>query len=66
MVALIAAGDTNREIGKKLFLATKTVERQVATVVRKLGARNRAHAAAIAAAKRLVGPPSGHYDGPAA
>jgi two-component system NarL family response regulator len=54
ILALVAAGQTNTEIGKTLFLATKTVERQVATVVRKLGARNRAHAAAIAAARQIV------------
>jgi signal transduction histidine kinase/DNA-binding NarL/FixJ family response regulator len=59
ILALVAAGDTNNEIGKKLFLATKTVERHVATIVRKLGARNRAHAAAIAVSKRLVDPPNG-------
>jgi DNA-binding NarL/FixJ family response regulator len=54
ILALVAAGQTNTEIGKTLFLATKTVERQVATIVRKLGARNRAHAAAIAAARQIV------------
>jgi DNA-binding NarL/FixJ family response regulator len=56
ILALVAAGQTNTEIGKTLFLATKTVERQVATIVRKLGARNRAHAAAIAAARQIVDP----------
>ena len=39
-----------------LFLATKTVERQVATITRKLGAKNRAHAAAIAVSRRIVDP----------
>jgi DNA-binding NarL/FixJ family response regulator len=53
---LMAAGRTNTEIGQTLFLATKTVERQVATIVRKLGARNRAHAAAIAVARHIVDP----------
>jgi signal transduction histidine kinase/DNA-binding NarL/FixJ family response regulator len=59
ILARVAAGDTNNEIGKKLFLATKTVERHVATIVRKLGARNRAHAAAIAVTKHMVEPPNG-------
>jgi signal transduction histidine kinase/DNA-binding NarL/FixJ family response regulator len=54
ILALIAAGQTNTEIGDALYLATKTVERQVATIAAKLGARNRAHAAAIAVADRLV------------
>jgi signal transduction histidine kinase/DNA-binding NarL/FixJ family response regulator len=51
---LVAAGRTNAEIGQTLFLATKTVERQVATVVQKLGARNRTHAASLAVSLRLV------------
>jgi signal transduction histidine kinase/DNA-binding NarL/FixJ family response regulator len=56
ILLLMAAGRTNAEIGLTLFLATKTVERQVATIVRKLGARNRAHAAAIAVARHIVDP----------
>jgi signal transduction histidine kinase/DNA-binding NarL/FixJ family response regulator len=56
ILLLMAAGRTNIEIGQTLFLATKTVERQVATVVGKLGARNRAHAAAIAVSRRIVDP----------
>lgn len=60
ILSLIAAGQTNTEIGAALYLATKTVERQVATIASKLGARNRAHAAAIAVAERLVNlPPRG-------
>ena len=54
ILALVAAGETNAQIGKSLFLATKTVERQVATIVQKLSARNRAHAAAIAASTGIV------------
>lgn len=57
ILALVAAGETNAEIGKSLFLATKTVERQVATITRKLDARNRAHAAAIAVSRKFVPPP---------
>jgi DNA-binding NarL/FixJ family response regulator len=56
ILLLMAAGRTNTEIGKTLFLATKTVERQVATIVAKLGARNRAHAAALAVSRRIVDP----------
>jgi two-component system NarL family response regulator len=56
ILLLMAAGRTNTEIGQTLFLATKTVERQVATIVRKLGARNRAHAAAIAVSRQIVDP----------
>jgi DNA-binding NarL/FixJ family response regulator len=56
VLTLMTAGRTNAEIGGTLFLATKTVERQVATIIRKLGARNRAHAGAIAVARHLVDP----------
>jgi DNA-binding NarL/FixJ family response regulator len=56
VLTLMTAGRTNAEIGAKLFLATKTVERQVATIIPKLGARNRAHAGAIAVARHLVDP----------
>jgi signal transduction histidine kinase/DNA-binding NarL/FixJ family response regulator len=56
VLTLMSAGRTNAEIGAALFLATKTVERQVATVIRKLGGRNRAHAGALAVARHLVEP----------
>jgi DNA-binding NarL/FixJ family response regulator len=54
ILTLVARGETNAEIGRTLYLATKTVERQVATIVRKLRARNRAHAAAIGVARHMV------------
>ncbi|WP_166459472.1 helix-turn-helix transcriptional regulator [Amycolatopsis pithecellobii] len=54
ILALIAAGRTNTEIGQSLFAATKTVERHVMNIVAKLGARNRTHAAAIAISTGLV------------
>ena len=57
ILELIAAGDTNAQIGESLFIATKTVERQVASIVRKLGARNRAHATAVAVSRGIVRPP---------
>ena len=54
ILAGIAAGETNAQIGAGHFIATKTVERQVATIIRKLGAQNRAHAAAIAISRGIV------------
>lgn len=42
VAGLIASGRTNREIAELLFLAPRTVERHVASLVRKLGVRNRA------------------------
>ena len=43
---LIAAGATNPEIARSLFLSRKTIERHVSNVMAKLGARNRAELAA--------------------
>jgi two-component system response regulator DesR len=54
ILTLVAAGSTNAEIAEELFFATKTVERYVATIVGKLGARNRAHAAALAVSRQLI------------
>ena len=42
-------GETNAEIGARLFLAPKTVEHHVSRVLAKLGVNNRAAAAALAA-----------------
>jgi signal transduction histidine kinase/DNA-binding NarL/FixJ family response regulator len=54
ILSLVAAGHTNAEIAEALFFATKTVERHVATIVGKLGARNRAHAVALAVAHQII------------
>jgi DNA-binding NarL/FixJ family response regulator len=54
ILALVAAGQTNAEIAEALFFATKTVERHVGTIFGKLGARNRAHAAALAVSQQLI------------
>ena len=54
ILGLVASGHTNAEIGESLNFSTKTIERQVATVVDKLSARNRAHAAAMAIANGIV------------
>jgi signal transduction histidine kinase/DNA-binding NarL/FixJ family response regulator len=54
ILALLAAGQTNAEIAEALFFATKTVERHVGTIFGKLGARNRAHAAALAVSQQLI------------
>ncbi len=41
MAQLVAAGATNREIARTLFLSPKTVEHHVSNVLKKVGARNR-------------------------
>ena len=47
VLALIGAGFSNKEIGRRLTVAEGTVKMHVATIFRSIGAANRAHAAAI-------------------
>jgi len=49
IVALIAEGLSNREIGTRLFLAEKTVKNYVSGVLAKLGMQRRTQAAVLAA-----------------
>jgi DNA-binding CsgD family transcriptional regulator len=46
---LICEGDTNAEIGRALFISTKTVDHHVSAVLAKLGTPTRSAAAAEAA-----------------
>ncbi len=47
MLALLADGLTNKEIGERLDLTEKTVKNYLATVFDKLGVSRRAQAAAL-------------------
>jgi two-component system response regulator DevR len=58
LLALIAEGLTNRQIGEQMFLAEKTVKNYVSSILAKLGLERRTQAAVLAS--RLLGP-----DGPA-
>jgi two-component system, NarL family, response regulator DevR len=49
VLALIAEGLTNRQIGQRMFLAEATVKNYVSAVLAKLGMRRRSQAAAYAA-----------------
>jgi DNA-binding NarL/FixJ family response regulator len=53
ILALIAEGLTNRQIGERLFLAEKTVKNHVSSILSKLGLERRTQAAVLAA--RLLG-----------
>jgi DNA-binding NarL/FixJ family response regulator len=52
VLAGLAEGHTNREIGEKLFLAEKTVKNYVSRILDKLGLSRRAEAAAFMAKRR--------------
>jgi non-specific serine/threonine protein kinase len=54
VLRLVAAGQSNAEIAETLVLSVHTVERHVANIFAKLGAHNRAEAAATAARQGLV------------
>ncbi len=48
ILELLAAGDSNKEIGHKLFLTEKTVKHYMTNILQKLQVRNRVEAALIA------------------
>jgi DNA-binding CsgD family transcriptional regulator/pimeloyl-ACP methyl ester carboxylesterase len=48
VLRLVAAGESNRQIARRLGLSTHTIERHVANLYRKIGARGRADATAHA------------------
>ena len=53
ILALIAEGMTNRQIGERLYLAEKTVKNYVSSILAKLGLERRTQAAVLAA--KLLG-----------
>jgi DNA-binding CsgD family transcriptional regulator/pimeloyl-ACP methyl ester carboxylesterase len=58
ILSLLAMGEHNNEISRILGLSVHTVERHVANVYAKIGARSRVEAAAYAMSRHLVQPPS--------
>ena len=48
MLALVAAGRTNRQIGTELYVSDKTASVHVSNILRKLGVKGRVDAAAVA------------------
>jgi DNA-binding CsgD family transcriptional regulator len=54
VLALVALGRTNREVGEELFISEKTVSVHLSRVMAKLGANRRAEAVAIAYDRDLL------------
>jgi len=54
IIALVAEGRSNGEIGKQLFISTKTVSVHVSNILGKLGAASRTEAAAVARRRDLL------------
>ncbi len=48
VLALVAAGHTNRQVGVELFVSEKTASVHVSNILRKLGVNSRVDAAAVA------------------
>jgi DNA-binding NarL/FixJ family response regulator len=57
LLALIAEGLMNRQIGERMFLAEKTVKNYVSSILAKLGLERRTQAAVLAS--KLLDPPRG-------
>jgi DNA-binding CsgD family transcriptional regulator len=54
VLALVAQGQTNKEIAEALFVAPSTIKTHVASLLTKLDASSRAHLATIAARRGLL------------
>jgi HD-GYP domain-containing protein (c-di-GMP phosphodiesterase class II) len=59
VLALLAQGRTNKQIGAVLFLSPRTVQHHVAHIYDKIDRRTRAGAAMFAMEHRLIGPVAG-------
>jgi DNA-binding CsgD family transcriptional regulator len=58
VLALLARGDSNRQIARALFISDRTVAVHVSRILGKLGTRNRTEAATVGARLGLVGQPA--------
>jgi DNA-binding CsgD family transcriptional regulator len=54
VLALLASGRTNRQLGKELFISEKTVSVHVSNIMGKLGAHSRGEAVALARQRGLI------------
>jgi DNA-binding CsgD family transcriptional regulator/tetratricopeptide (TPR) repeat protein len=55
VLALVAEGLSNREVGQRLVVSTKTVSVHVSNILAKLGARSRTEAVSLARRRGLLG-----------
>jgi DNA-binding NarL/FixJ family response regulator len=60
VLRLVASGRSNREIATDLVLSVRTVEKHIASIYAKIGARGRADAATYALRHQLVEPVTLH------
>jgi predicted DNA-binding transcriptional regulator len=56
VLALLAHGDSNRQIARNLFISERTVAVHVSRILDKLGVRNRTEAATVGARLGLTQP----------
>jgi DNA-binding CsgD family transcriptional regulator/tetratricopeptide (TPR) repeat protein len=56
VLALVAAGHTNRQVGAELFISEKTVSVHLSRVMAKLGASSRTEAVSVAYTRGLLAP----------
>ena len=56
VLGLLASGKTNKEIAQELVLSVSTVQRHVANIYAKIGARGRAEATAYALSRGIIQP----------
>lgn len=55
VLALVAEGNSNKQIGVRLFLSEETVKSHIRSLLSKLQAQNRAHAVALGYESGLIG-----------
>lgn len=60
----LAAGAYDTEIARDLEISDRTYRRYITATMRKIGARTRPHAVAIALARHLITPPHAHNPPP--
>jgi DNA-binding NarL/FixJ family response regulator len=57
VLSLIAEGNSNKQIGRKLGLTEDTVKNRVKSILSKLGADDRTHAVMIGLKRGIIEPP---------